>query len=159
MGAMESAGGLADGPQATIAWTAPAKWTRAPSTGSIRIATYEIAKVAGDHEDPVLAITRAGGATDPNVERWIAQFGPEASKTAKRSERTIAGLHVVLVEARGPYQGMSGGPEAGWMMLGAIVETPGLGHFFKLTGPERSVEAARADFDAMIGSVRPLATQ
>jgi hypothetical protein len=39
-------------------------------------------------------------------------------------------------------------------LLGAIVQAPSGMWFFKLTGPDATVKAAAADFDAMIGSAR-----
>jgi hypothetical protein len=44
-------------------------------------------------------------------------------------------------------------PKVGQGMLGAIVESPSGLWFFKLTGPEATVKAARASFDAMLSSV------
>ena len=36
----------------------------------------------------------------------------------------------------------------------AVVETPVGPYFFKLTGPEKTVTAARADFDKLVASFR-----
>ena len=41
----------------------------------------------------------------------------------------------------------------GYRMLGAIVEGPGGSLFFKLTGPEGTVAANVAGFDAMLSSI------
>ena len=38
-------------------------------------------------------------------------------------------------------------------MLDAIVQTEGMRHFFKLTGPVKSVKAARAELDELLGSI------
>ena len=46
------------------------------------------------------------------------------------------------------------GPKDGYALLGAIVETV-TPTFFKLTGPEKTVNAAKADFDKFIDSLRP----
>ena len=39
-------------------------------------------------------------------------------------------------------------------VLAAIVEVGQAPYFFKVTGPEKSVVAARADFDKLVGSIR-----
>ena len=41
-------------------------------------------------------------------------------------------------------------PKPGFKLLGAIVEAPGGNVFFKLTGPAKTVEAARADLMKML---------
>jgi hypothetical protein len=49
--------------------------------------------------------------------------------------------------------GKEGSSQPGWSLIGAIVSTSGTPYFFKLTGPEKSVRAARSEFDALIGSL------
>ena len=44
-------------------------------------------------------------------------------------------------------------PKPGYKLLGAIVEGPGGNVFFKLTGPAKTVEAARADFNKLLKGV------
>lgn len=143
--------------KASIEWVVPAKWTKVPNASAFRIATYDIAHQPGDSENPQLTVSRIGGDVEANAQRWIAQFDEAGQKTAKRSERTVAGFKTSIVEVQGTYGGMGGAAQTGWALLGAIVETPGTAHFFKLTGPQKSVLAARADFDALIASIKPLA--
>jgi hypothetical protein len=107
-----------------------------------------------------------GGAVEPNIVRWLGQLtqpdGSDTAKHAKRSERTVAGMNVALVEATGPYSGgmaMPGAPapaaQPDAMMLGAIANGPKGPVFFKLVGKRASVEAARASFAALVDSVQP----
>ena len=52
---------------------------------------------------------------------------------------------------------MPGGPTTprpGFTLLGAIAEGPEGALFFKLTGPKKSVAAARAGFDALVASLK-----
>lgn len=106
-------------------------------------------------------MSQAGGSVDANVDRWIGQFGADANKTAKRTKKKIAGFDVTVVEVEGTFAGgMMGmksdrGPSEGWALLGAIVETPGMPHFFKMTGPAKSVRAARAELDELLASLAP----
>jgi hypothetical protein len=65
-------------------------------------------------------------------------------------------LDVTVVEAQGTYSGgmaKDASSGSGYALLGAIVSTPGMPHFFKLTGPARSVLAARTEFDQMIANL------
>ncbi len=77
-----------------------------------------------------------------------------AQARAKRETKKIAGLEVTLVEVDGAYSGMGTKAEGGMALLGAIVATPDLPHFFKITGPKRTVQAARADLDALLASLK-----
>lgn len=139
-----------------LSWTAPPRWQQVPNPSTMRLATYRVPHAPGDAEDPELTITQAGGSVEANAQRWIGQFGPEGAKSAKQSTRTVGTLAVAIVEVEGKFvsgMGREGREEERWAMFGAIVQTPGMPHFFKLTGPVKSVKAARAEFDALIGSV------
>jgi hypothetical protein len=151
--------GAAESPatdSSSLEWKAPARWQVAPNTSSMRLATYRVPRAPGDSEDAELTITQAGGSVEANALRWIGQFDAAGQKTAKRSTRKVGALEIAIVEAQGgTSEGMGMEPRAasGRALLGAIVATPGMPHFFKLTGPAKSVLAARAEFDAMIGSL------
>jgi hypothetical protein len=146
--------------ESSLAWTAPARWQAVPNASSMRLATYRVPRADGDAADPELSITQAGGSAEANADRWLGQFDAEARKGAHRSTRKVGAFEVLVVDVRGTFSGGMGssGPQPGWALLGAIVQTPGMPHFFKLTGPAKSVLMARADFDALIASVRPRGT-
>jgi hypothetical protein len=147
---------------AGISWTDPAAWKRVEAGSAMRKATYRIPKVKGDAEDAELGVFQfggRGGSVEANVERWLAQFEGSKKSELKRSERKVDGLRTHLVEiASGTYaSGMPGRPsqaKANYAMLGAIVEAPGGNWFFKLTGPKATVAQARADFNALIDSIK-----
>jgi hypothetical protein len=143
-------------PESSLTFSAPARWQLVPNASTMRLATYRVPRAPGDSEDAELSITQAGGSVDANAERWIGQFDPAARKTAKRATRKVGQLEVTTVEVHGTYSpGMGGDASSGEgrALLGAIVDTPGMPHFFKLTGPVKTVQAARAEFEAMIASV------
>jgi hypothetical protein len=145
-------------PQATLQWKAPARWQLAPNASTMRIATYRIPHAAGDTVDAELSIIRAGGTVEANADRWVGQFDTAGQKSAKRSTRAVGRLDVTLVEVTGTYSGAmtkEATPTSDWALLGAIVPTPDMPHFFKLTGPAKTVAAARAEFDAFVGSLTP----
>jgi hypothetical protein len=117
----------------------------------MRLATYKIPRVQGDPADPELSIVAAGGSVEANADRWVGQFDAEGQKTAKRSTRKVGALDVTIVDVQGTFSGGMGpaaGPSADWALLGAIVPAADTLYFFKLTGPAKSVAAARAEFDA-----------
>ena len=67
---------------------------------------------------------------------------------------------MTIVEIHGTFTGSgmpsapADGPKQSYALLGAIVETV-TPTFFKLTGPEKTVNAAKVDFDKFIDSLRP----
>jgi hypothetical protein len=139
-----------------LEWKAPARWQLVPNPSTMRLATYRVPRVPGDAADAELSITRAGGSADANADRWIHQFDEAGQKTAKRTMRAVGLAEVAMVEAQGTYSGgmgQEGSSQPGWALVGAIASTPGMPYFFKLTGPEKSVRAARREFDALIDSL------
>ncbi|MEJ7730733.1 MAG: hypothetical protein WKG00_16135 [Polyangiaceae bacterium] len=146
----------ATGP-ADIAWDVPAAWERMENPSPMRKATYKIPKAAGDKDDGDMSVSQAGGGIDANVKRWEQQFTDRAGET-KTETKKVGDLEVTIVEVKGTFaSGMPGMPAAepkkSWALLGAIVNTK-TPYFFKLTGPDKTVTAARADFDKLVNSLR-----
>jgi hypothetical protein len=122
----------------------------------MRAATYE----AGDSECVVYFFGQGqGGTVQANLERWGGQFTvnsqPAPAKTAKK---TIHGLNVTTMDVTGTYVAAGGmnmtpqAPKADSRMLAAIVEGPGGNIFIKYTGPQKTVAANAAKFDALVNS-------
>lgn len=150
-------GTTAAGPD-DIGWEAPKAWESVPNANTMRKATYKIPKAPGDAEDAELTVSAAAGGVDANIKRWSGQFGSADAKTEKRKPN---GLDVTVVEIKGTFasggMGMMGGPttpKEKWMLLGAVVDGGDRQHFFKMTGPEKTVSAAKKDFDAFVASFR-----
>ena len=144
-----------------LAWTVPGRWTTLPQR-SMRVATYSIPAAGGDPEPAECAVfyfgpTQGGGVED-NIARWVDQF--ENAGKPRREKKAVHGFALHRVEVTGDYLAPSGpmmqssGTKPRYMLLGAIVEGPAGGVFFKLTGPEKTVRAAAGDFDAMLASIR-----
>ncbi len=137
-------------------WDVPKAWTTAPSTSSMRKATYKIPKAAPDTEDAEMSVTQVGGGVEANITRWAGQFG---GATPTRTKRKVNGLDVTLVELRGTFAGSGmpgappGAPKEKQALLGAVVETEPT-FFFKLTGGEKTIEKAKPDFEKLVGSFR-----
>ncbi len=154
----ESAGGLS--------WTAPSSWTAQPQR-PMRAATYQIPPAKGDAEPAELAVfyfgQGQGGGVEQNVQRWYGQFeqpdGKPSASVAKTRKAKVAGLDVTYVELTGTYTA-SMGPMApktnkpGYRLLGAIVEGPQGSVFFKMTGPAKTVEAAKGQFEKVIQGMK-----
>jgi hypothetical protein len=149
-----------------LTWTAPADWT-AQSERPMRAATYSIPAAKGDTEGGELAVfyfgEGKGGGVEANVKRWVNQFqkadGTSAEKDAKTKKETVAGFPVTTVDVKGTYAG--GGPmmgpstpKSGFRLIGAIVEGPGGAVFFKLTGPEKTVNGAEKTFRKMLEGMK-----
>ena len=145
-----------------ITWKAPITWSTATNPSTMRIATYKVPHAAGDAEDAEVSVIRAGGTTDANIARWVGQFEDAGKDT--RTTKTVRGIKITVVEVSGTYAG--GGPMMGaattapsghpkWSLLGAVVETPDMPYFFKMTGPTATVRSARPAFDALLESITP----
>jgi hypothetical protein len=139
---------------AVIEWSVPSTWHVMPNPSSMRLATYSVPRAAGDTTDADVSVTRAGGDTTSNIARWASQFEGAPAPTPKT--HTVHGLEVTIVEIEGTYtNAMAQGakPQSGWALLAAIVKTPGMPYFFKMTGPASTVHAARSAFSAMIDGI------
>jgi hypothetical protein len=140
-----------------LGYEVPHGWTATKPRPMIQ-AAYSVPKAEGDAENGELGVSQAGGSVDQNIARWAQQLEKKPAD-ATRSKRTVNGLEVTVVEIRGDYTGMAmpGAPapakKPGFALLGAIFETTPP-TFFKLVGPERTIVAARADFDQLVASLR-----
>jgi hypothetical protein len=129
-----------------------------PNPSAMRLATYRIPRAGQDPEDAEMSVSRAGGSTEANLDRWVRQFDDAGKDT--RTVKAVRGMPVTIVEVSGSYLSgsMMGGATAkkpGWSLLGAIVETGGSSYFFKMVGPTATVRAAREGFSRMIDGLAP----
>jgi hypothetical protein len=130
----------------------------------MRKASYVVPKVGADAEDGELAVfyfgPGQGGGIDANVDRWVKQFTDVPAGDIKRADREANGLHEHTVEiTHGTFDAGSmsmapGGAKKNYALLGAIVEAPSGAYFFKMTGPARTVAAARPAFIELLDSVK-----
>jgi hypothetical protein len=131
----------------------------------MRKAQYRVPGEAGDAECIVFYFGPGqGGDAMANAERWAGQFtladGRPGSAGVEVLHRTVGEIDVLTVEVAGTYEGGFGmqqrkpAPIPGQMLLGAIAQGPDANWFFKLTGPEATVESQRAAFDSLVESFR-----
>jgi len=150
---------------AGLRFTVPSAWTRVPAPSDVRAAQWRIARADGDGEDAELVLfyfgKGKGGGTQENLDRWYGQFtqpdGRPSRDAAVITIRTVNGLRVTSVDLAGTYRGQMGGGEAapkpGSRMFAAVVEGDDGPWFFRTVGPAGTVARAKADFDALLGSL------
>lgn len=152
--------GTTKGNAAGLQWSVPARWTQGGDR-PMRAATYSIPSAAGDSAQGECAVfyfgNDQGGSVDANIDRWYGQF--EGAPAPSRATRQVGGMQITAVEIAGAYLAPGGpmmmatGKRENYRLHGAIVAGPQGSVFFKFTGPAKTVEAARAEFDAMIDSM------
>jgi hypothetical protein len=140
-----------------LTWKAPPGWVVAPSRSTMRLATYRPPATSPEGASTELTVSRAGGSTEANIDRWAGQFDSPSHDV--RATRTVDGFHVTTLMVEGTYQGGMGatgtlGSRPDWALLGAVVETRGLPYFFKLVGPAPVVRAAQPAFELLLASIR-----
>lgn len=146
-------------PGGSIEWTLPAGWLTTPPANPMRMAQAEIPGSGGVAEMAVFYFgPGGGGGVQDNLDRWAAQM--EGGAQPERGELESGPFRVTWISKPGAYDpGMMGmgpsEPQPGWRLLGAVVEGSGGPWFFKITGPEETVVAARDDFFDLLRSVRP----
>jgi len=151
---------------AGLEFNPPIRWIPEMPDSSMRLAQYRVPSPADGSADAQLLIyyfEGQGGSAQANIDRWVAQFSTADGRPiedARITHREGNGLQLALVDVTGTYhesQGpMMGGettPHPGYRMLAVIVEGPGGPWFVKLTGPEATVEASLAEFDAFLGAL------
>jgi hypothetical protein len=135
----------ADG--AGLKWTAPAGWEAKPLS-AMRKGSFRVKAGGGEADVSITAFPGATGGLEANLNRWRGQVGlaplgdAEVVATAERFEAN--GLQFYVVD----YKGSAG------HMLGAIVPFGGNSWFFKLTGPDATVVAAKPAYVEFLHTVK-----
>jgi hypothetical protein len=144
-----------------IKYTIPEGWVSETPSGSMRKAQYKLPGVE-DNDPAELAVFHfpgTGGSVEANLDRWYGQFKqPDGSSTKDKAgtKSLMAGdLPVTIVYATGTYlkslSPMSmGGPTEelpNYALLAAIIETGSGPWFFKTTGPQKTIDYWRPEFE------------
>jgi hypothetical protein len=163
VGGAPSMGGPGGGAAAagSIRWQLPEGWLEQPPENPMRLTQAAIPGPDGPGEVVVFYFgPGGGGGVEANLSRWVGQM--ELTPGTQPSSETFeaADYRVTLLDVSGTMQpsNMGTGPETpqpGWRMLAAVVEGPGGPWFFKATGPEATLAAARDDFEAMLRGIEP----
>ena len=160
-----------DGKPLTVAGatvTPPSTWKDLGPTG-MRAESYVFGPVAGDTDSATVAVfffgKEQGGQIQANMDRWISQMslpnGGDPAKAAKRSDMTIDGMPVHVLELVGTYNSGMGGPMGGtsapqpdYLLSAVVLEAPQGNVFFKLTGPRKTAEQMNRGFLAMVQAAK-----
>jgi len=150
---------------AALTWTVPPGWVSEPPASSMRRAQYKVPGKAGDGECVVFYFGPGqGGDPMSNAQRWAGQFtqpdGSAAEGSMKTTEMEVGGIKVTIVEVAGTYSGgmtmtaEPAQPMPNYRLLGAVAPGPDANWYFKFTGPDATVNAQRAAFEAMVKSFK-----
>jgi hypothetical protein len=146
-----------------IKLTLPESWTKQETSSRLRLAQFDIPKVAGDPEDAEFVVfffgAGGGGNVDSNIHRWINQFHPQERKLKLTSGKCPQGDYV-LVDLHGTWNKPIGPPiqqktveMAHARVLSVILTTKDQGNYFlRLTGPEKTVTANADALRVAIGA-------
>ena len=148
------------GPESGLSFAIPASWPTSAPSSNMRIAQAAIPGPGGEGALAVFYFGPGGGGdVESNLQRWIGQVGVAAGTQPAREKLESNGLAITWIDVRGSIlpSSMGTGPaseQPGSRLFGAVVEGPGGPWFFKATGPEKTMEGARADFLALLRSGR-----
>lgn len=144
-----------------ISFAVPESWKTIPPTSSMRKSQLQVAAVEGDKApaEMVLYVFGGGaGSVQDNIKRWQAQFKGADGNPPDAETKKVKGQNteVTRVECAGTFTApfVQTGPQEGYRLLGAIVQTDDAGYYFKLIGPDKTVKASEAGFDAMLKSIK-----
>lgn len=139
----------------------PADWKKQKPRS--RMTQYEFsapAKAKEGEKTARITITQAGGSIPANIDRWKGQFANADTDKTKLEKFEAAKQTIHVLDIQGDFnESMGGGPFApgkivkreGYRMIGAIVETKGLGTYFvKMTGPQEVVKKLADDMKKML---------
>jgi hypothetical protein len=142
---------------------APAAWKEEAPANKMRSAQFRLPHHKDDAEDAELVIFKGlGGGAAQNVERWKGQFLPPEGKKiedmAKVEEIKIAGKPATMLDIQGIYKSKAAPfdpnskevrkPE--YRMIAVYFDGPENPYQFKLTGPAKTVEMYKKDFDSWV---------
>jgi hypothetical protein len=156
---------------APLIWDAPPAWAKLEVSGGPKKAAYQVAMAGDDKEEAEAQVlffgTGAKGDPAANFKEWFDQFDGNVGAGASREAFAAHQLQVETVEVSGTYKIPLTRPPRGrkaapvqmvknkWRLYGAVVRTPDRGNwFFKLVGPDETVQAAKSAFRAMVESAR-----
>lgn len=133
-----------------VRWATPPGWTQRPGDG-MRAATLAPPPAAGKAEATVVALPGDVGGELANVNRWRGQLSlPPVADAA------LAGLRARVDSRLGPVRvyDFTGPGRIKTRLVAGMVEAAGNTWFFKLSGDERAVAAAKPAFLRLLEGLR-----
>lgn len=155
-----------------LEYTFPGTWTKLGETqvGSKR-AGFKVPKTGADTEDAEVTVfyfgTGSQGDPDRIYKEWFEQFDGDAAGQAARKTLESPVGKIDFIEVMGTYKqplGPAVGPKKKspmqvvkekWRLVGAVVHTKDRGNwFFKLVGPDETVQAARNGLETSLQAAK-----
>lgn len=140
----------------------PEDWKEGQPTSMMRLYQATIPGAEGQ-EGEAAFFAPIGGSVEDNINRWTGQFTqPDGSDSKTKTvvediQGDLYKIKIVSLTGTMATASMPGKPrqpeKTGWMMLGAIIETPEGPWFIKATGPEKTLIEAREKFLTLCKSV------
>lgn len=139
-------------PQVELA--APSDWQATQPTQSFFLKTWALP------DGGIANISWLGPSTSmvaQNVDRWIGQFAVEGGDpfaAAQRDSDESGNFPTQFVQVTGTMTSVNqlggGDPREGWMLFGAVVDTPSGPLYVKVLGPESQISAQAAELRTAI---------
>ncbi len=156
-----------------MALLVPEHWEAEEPDSSMRIAQYRVPGESSADQAEFVAFyfgEAGGGGVQANINRWIGQISqPDGSDTRESSEilsAEVGPFQMTMLRAQGTYTPTPMGPPGGGGMIqpqpnsalvGIIIEGGSAGPIYlRLVGPEQTVINEFANFQEMIGNIRPV---
>lgn len=147
-----------------LSFQAPESWKSVPTSSQMRRAQLKVDPASGDDYPAMLIVYAFSGGAGPveaNLKRWQGQFQDADGNPPKIESKTVKGKNtdVIRAETAGHYKppvfpGTAPEPERdNARMFVAIVTTDRVGYYLKMVGPDKTMNAIRPAFDALISSL------
>ncbi|MBI1917551.1 MAG: hypothetical protein HYS12_22870 [Planctomycetes bacterium] len=137
--------------------TIPASWQKETAAPPFRAYQFRLPRAEGDEADALLVVYHGiGGTAKANIERWKTQFKPPDGKTteevAKIKELKLVDRPASYLDIEGTFLDSKPGsqdvtPRPGYRMLAVHIEGRDTPYHIKLTGPAKTVEEHKKEFD------------
>jgi len=161
-GMVPAVAGEADQVAGGVSFETPDVWVSEVPSSSMRTFQFQIPGPEGEEAGEMTVFyfgPGQGGAVEANLERWKGQFTPSRPDFVPEVKKlNVNGIKVTTIYLEGTYNtGMmmrSAGPKSGFAALGAIVEGRQGPVFFKIIGPEKTIQNTKGDFETFVESFR-----
>lgn len=141
-------------------------WIQEAPSSSMRLTQFRLPASEQGIDDAELAIfSSIGGSVQDNLSRWFDQFsqpdGSDSQEKARVQEFSVNEMSTTIADLTGTFTG-GGMPmsqtveKKDYRLLAAIVVGASDVYFFKLVGPEKTVERWATSFGEFIGDLRSL---
>lgn len=138
----------------------PEGWKKRQPKSEMRVAEFEVPPTEGDKqagEFVVFYFQGQGGGLEDNITRWVGQIEPKGREVKLRTGKCELGEYTI-VDIRGSYNKPVGPPVLrksekfdGWRVINVYLKCENGPYFFKIDGPEKTVEAELDGLRATFG--------